>query len=138
MALSKAGASGRPADPRVVLTVVGCVYLIIIVLSVSVGPVFRALITNLIWSNTRLGEHRIECTLSPWMLIWLSVSNFVAVIVSFGLLTPWAQVRWMRYERSCIRLLPASDLGEFEAAAPEAVGAVGEEVASVFDFDIAL
>jgi len=138
IALSRAGKSGAPQDPRVAFRVIGMLYAVIILLSVSIGPVFRALMTNLIWNNTRLGEHRIECALSPWMLIWLTLSNMVAVIVSLGLLTPWAHVRWMKYEMSCIRLLPASDLGEFQAAAPEDVGAVGEEVASVFDFDIAL
>jgi hypothetical protein len=34
--------------------------------------------------------------------------------------------------------LPASDLHEFESAEPETVGAVGEEAASAFDFDISL
>jgi hypothetical protein len=37
-----------------------------------------------------------------------------------------------------VRLLPASDLQEFVAAEPERIGAVGEEAATAFDFDIAL
>jgi len=37
-----------------------------------------------------------------------------------------------------VTLLPASNLQEFEDAEPESVGAVGEEAATVFDFDIAL
>jgi hypothetical protein len=35
-------------------------------------------------------------------------------------------------------LVPASDLQEFVAAAPDDVDAVGSEAASAFDFDIAL
>ena len=32
----------------------------LILVSVIIGPVIHTLLTNLIWSNTRLGEHRIE------------------------------------------------------------------------------
>jgi hypothetical protein len=42
------------------------------------------------------------------------------------------------YELESMRLVPASDLQEFEAAEPESLGAVGEEAVSAFDFDISL
>ena len=80
---------------------------------------FHALITNLIWSSTRLGEHRIICDMSPMALIWITVSNFVLVAVTLGLFVPWAWCVW-RGSRWRNELLPASDLQEFAAAEPEA------------------
>ena len=111
---------------------------IVLVISLSVGPVFHAFMTNLIWSNTRLGEHRIDCAMSPWGLIWIVLSNFALTIVTLGFFYPWAKVRLARFQLEAIQLFPAGDLQEFEQAAPEDVGALGEEAASIFDFDISL
>jgi uncharacterized membrane protein YjgN (DUF898 family) len=94
--------------------------------------------TNLIWNNTRLGEHRIVCNLSPWGLMWLSASNFVLIVVTLGMFIPWAAVRSARFHLEAAKLLPATDLQEFTAADPEDIGAVGAEAATVFDFDISL
>jgi uncharacterized membrane protein YjgN (DUF898 family) len=129
--------SGR-ADPVLVFKMLAMVYGLLILIGVLVAPVFRALINNLIWNNTRLGDHRIECRLSPRKLTWLYVSNFVLVVVTLGLFIPWAAVRLAKYQSESIQLLPASDLQEFVASEPENVGAFGEEAAAVFDFDIAL
>jgi len=129
---------GGRVDPALLIRTVLILYGAFILMAVSIGPTFRALITNLIWNNTRLGEHRIECNLSPLILIWISVSNFVLVALTLGLFMPWASVRLVRYEIESMRLVPASDLQEFEAAEPESLGAVGEETATVFDFDISL
>jgi uncharacterized membrane protein YjgN (DUF898 family) len=101
-------------------------------------PAFHTFITNLIWNNTRVGEHRIECALSPSKLIWITVSNLVMVIVTLGMFIPWAQVRLAKYQLESMQLLPTTDLQEFVDAEPESAGAVGEEAATVFDFDIAL
>ena len=60
------------------------------------------------------------------------------VVITLGIYIPWAMVRVTKYQLESVRLLPASDLQEFTAAEPEAVGAIGEEAAAVFDFDIAL
>ena len=125
-------------DPGLVLRTMGILYGAFILVGISIGPTFRALITNLIWNNTRLGEHRIECNLSPWILIWITVSNFVLIVLTLGMFMPWAAVRLARYELESMRLVPASDLQEFEAAEPESLGAVGEEAVSAFDFDISL
>jgi uncharacterized membrane protein YjgN (DUF898 family) len=100
--------------------------------------VFQALITNLIWNNTRVGENRITCNLSPPKLIWITLSNLVLVVVTLGLFIPWAAVRLARYRLESVQLQPVGDLQEFSAGEPETVGAVGEETAAVFDFDISL
>ena len=128
----------QPVNPRQIIGIVVMVYGALIVFALFVGPLFQALITNLIWSNTRLGEHRIECTLSAWKLMWIGATNFILVILTLGFFMPWASVRMARYQLECLQVLPASDLQEFEAAESESVAAVGEEVASAFDFDIAL
>jgi uncharacterized membrane protein YjgN (DUF898 family) len=136
--ISQVQKHGGHANPQAVLRFMAFLYGALILLAVSIGPIFHALITNLIWNNTRLGEHRIECNMSPWVLIWITASNFVLVALTLGLFIPWAAVRLTRFQLESVRLLPASDLQEFVAAEPEVIGAVGEEAASAFDFDIAL
>jgi uncharacterized membrane protein YjgN (DUF898 family) len=137
-ALAQVQKQGGHANPAAVFRALAVLYGALILMGVSIGPAFHALITNLIWNNTRLGEHRIECNMSPLPLIWITVSNFVLVVVTLGLFIPWAMVRLARYQLESVRLLPASDLQEFVAAEPETIGAVGEEAATAFDFDISL
>jgi len=129
---------GGHVDPRAVIRALAILYGALILMAVTIGPTFHALITNLIWNNTRLGEHHIECNMSPLALMWISLSNFVLVLVTLGMFIPWAMVRLARFQLDSMRLLPAGDLQEFEAAEPETVGAVGEEAATAFDFDISL
>ncbi len=137
-ALSQAQKHGGHVDPQAVFRAVAILYGVLILMAVSIGPVFHALMTNLIWNNTRIGEHRIECNMSPLVLIWITASNFVLVVLTVGLFIPWAVVRLARFQLESVRLLPAGDLQEFVAAEPETIGAVGEEAATAFDFDIAL
>ena len=137
-AFSQAQKHGGRANPFAVVRVLAILYGALILVGVSLGPAFHALITNLIWNNTRVGEHRIECRMSPLGLIWITVSNFVLVVLTAGLFIPWAMVRLARFQLESVRLLPAGDLQEFLAAEPETIGALGEEAATVFDFDISL
>jgi len=138
MTLFQVQQHGGHVDPRVVIRAVVILYAGLILLGISIGPAFSAVVTNLIWNNTRLGEHRIECAISPLRLIWITVSNLVLVVLTLGFFIPWAMVRINRYRLESIRLVPAGDLQAFVAAESEAVGAIGEETAAVFDFDISL
>jgi uncharacterized membrane protein YjgN (DUF898 family) len=138
VALSQSQKQGGHANPLAVFRIVAIFYGALILVGISIGPAFHALITNLIWNNTRIGEHRIECKISPYVLIWITVSNFVLVALTLGLFIPWAMVRLARVQLESVRLLPAGDLQEFVAAEPENIGAVGEEAAAAFDFDISL
>src|ERR1700722_7765992 len=109
-AMGKAQQNGGGVDPASVIRMLAILYGALILMAVTIGPIFHALITNLIWNNTRLGEHRIECNMSPWVLIWISVSNFVLVVLTLGLFIPWAMVRLAKFQLESVRLLPAGDL----------------------------
>jgi uncharacterized membrane protein YjgN (DUF898 family) len=137
-AISQAQKHGGHVDPRAILRILLALYGTLILIGILVVPIFHALLTNLIWSNTRLAEHRIECTMSPLVLIWITFSNFVLAVLTLGLFIPWASVRLARFQLHAVRVIPASDLQEFVSAEPETIGAVGEEAASAFDFDISL
>ena len=137
-ALSQAQKHGGHIDANAVLRATVILYGALIATGVSIGPVFHALLTNLIWNNTRLGEHRIECKVSPLGLAWITLSNFALVVLTLGAFVPWAMVRLAKFQLESVQLLPAGDLQEFEAAEPESIGAAGEETAAAFDFDISL
>src|SRR5207249_2901784 len=96
-ALSQAQKHGGHVNPLTAYRALAVLYGALILMGVSIGPAFHALITNLIWNNTRLGEHRIECSMSPLVLIWITVSNFVLVVLTLGLFIPWAMVRLARF-----------------------------------------
>jgi uncharacterized membrane protein YjgN (DUF898 family) len=138
LALGRMSQRGGHVDPRAIIHSIIILYGAMILFGMLIGPLFHALLTNLIWSNTRLADHRLECRLSPWMLMWIGLSNFVLVVLTLGLYIPWASVRFAKYQVESMRLLPVSDLQEFEDAEPEKVAAIGEEAVSAFDFDIAL
>jgi len=129
---------GGTFDAKAVFVTVAILWATIIVIGLSIGSIFYAALTNLIWNNTSLGDHQIECQMSWPKLVWIGFSNFVLVVVTLGFFTPWAMVRIYRFQAESFTLLRTSDLTEFVDAEPEAVGALGEEAASAFDFDIAL
>ncbi len=138
IAASAAQKHGAPPNPFAVLRALAILYGALIVVGLSIGPIFHALITNLIWRNTRIGEHRIECNMSPLGLMWISVSNLALTVLTLGIFIPWAMVRLAKFQLEAVRLVPAGDLQEFVAAEPDKISAVGEETATAFDFDISL
>jgi uncharacterized membrane protein YjgN (DUF898 family) len=138
VAISQAKTRGAPPNPYAVLKLLGILYGALIVAAVSIGPIFHALITNLIWRNTRIGKHRIECNISPLGLVWIGISNLFLTVITLGLYMPWAMVRLTKFQLDAVTLVPASDLQEFVAADPDKISAVGEETATAFDFDISL
>lgn len=111
-------------------------------ISLSAGLTFlgfvRAAGTNLVWSHVALGDHRFRSTLLCSEMIWIYLSNAIAIIVSLGLLIPWASIRMARYRLDHLHVYSSGDLNNFVASAQENVDAVGEEISDFFDFDLGL
>ena len=94
---------------------------------------------NLAINQTNLdGKLRFESTLSPWAMVWIGYSNLAAVLLSLGLLYPWARIRSARYMAEHIAMIGTPDMQAFAGAGAGSQGVIGEEVASFFDIDMGL
>ncbi len=138
-AAAQAQKHGGHANPYVLLRAMALLYGALILLGVSIGPAFHALMTNLIWRNTRLGDHRIECGLSPLKLVWIAVSNFVLVLVTLGLFVPWAMVAPGKVPVGIHAVVAGPAIcRNLSRRSRKRWARSAEEAASVFDFDISL
>jgi uncharacterized membrane protein YjgN (DUF898 family) len=110
--------------------------------SLTIIAFLRASGTNLVWSNVILDGNPSSVsflsTLSALRMIWIYLSNAIAIVLSLGLLIPWASVRTVRYRLSNLVVSSSGDLDTFVASEQEKVEAVGEEVADFFDFDLGI
>jgi uncharacterized membrane protein YjgN (DUF898 family) len=98
----------------------------------------RARTTNAVWNAIRIGPLRFECSMRGRDYMWIYLSNVVAIILTLGFATPWAVIRTLRYRARKFAVLAAGPLGSFIEGEAGHVGAAGQEIAEVFDFDVAL
>ena len=96
---------------------------------------FKSRIGNLVWNNTTLDNLAFKSTLRARDYLWIYVTNIIAIALTFGLATPWAQIRLARYRASKLELVGDVDLDKFVGEKKEEVKATGEEIADFFDVD---
>lgn len=92
--------------------------------------------TNLIYNNLNIEGNKVRSKLTAGYLLYLYITNTLAMMLTFGLLMPWAKIRTARYRASVTSLETAGDLGQFSAAQAEKQSALGEEVGEMFDMDL--
>lgn len=102
--------------------------------------VVQAGLSNLMYANARVGDLRFHSELRAQPLAWLFVTSAVAVILTLGLATPWARVRFARFRADALSLEAPSGLDAFaQASEPAAgLGELASETADLFDFDLGL
>jgi uncharacterized membrane protein YjgN (DUF898 family) len=110
-----------------------------------VGPLYllpvyalEAAITRLTLNQLRIGEHCLKCRWSVMKLVGIQVTNLYAILLSLGLLIPWATIRVQRYKLQNLALQPAGDLDTILAGSAPEVSPLGEEIGEAFDFDFGL
>jgi len=95
-------------------------------------------LANLTWNSTSIGSHRFVSTLRARDIAWIYFSSAVAILLSLGMLAPWAAVRLARYRLDRLKLSGAGDLAVVTAAAAEATSATGEELGDMLGYDFGL
>ncbi|MFQ5586193.1 MAG: YjgN family protein [Thermodesulfobacteriota bacterium] len=95
-------------------------------------------LTNYCWHHARLGKVYFKSTIQVRQLIWIRMTNILAIIFSFGLLVPWAKIRRTRYIIDNLALVAYCSLDDFTAAMAEDESAVGDAATDFFDFEIGL
>jgi uncharacterized membrane protein YjgN (DUF898 family) len=101
-------------------------------------PVFSAMMQNLVWNHTGIGPHRFESRVSAARVLFIALTNLLAIVCTLGLYTPFAKIRMMKYRIEAMALLADGSLDDFVADAQAQAGALGEGVADLLDLDLAL
>jgi uncharacterized membrane protein YjgN (DUF898 family) len=97
-----------------------------------------AAVGRLAWRHTALGNLRFDCNWKTWDLFKLHFANTLAILLTLGLLAPWAQIRTARYQLQGLALAHADELDRFIPAAQEQVSATGDEAGELLGFDFGL
>lgn len=119
------------------LWVLGLQLILIVVYLVAYYAIDLA-VTRLVINSTSAGQHRLRCSWSLPQLLFVQMTNLAAMVVSLGLLIPWATIRLNRHKLTNISVEVQGDLASIAAGEAEEVSALGEEVGEVFDYDFGL
>jgi uncharacterized membrane protein YjgN (DUF898 family) len=97
---------------------------------------FQSRVSNLIWNNTTLDKLSFKSSLRARDFMWLYFTNMLAIMFTFGLATPWAQIRMARYRASKLQIVGDVDFDQFVGEKKDEIKATGEEIADFFDVDL--
>lgn len=93
--------------------------------------------TNLIFSNIVINESRLYSKLGMLNTGWIFFTNAIAIVLSLGMMIPWAKVRMARYVADCTEL-ESEELETITAAPEPERSALGEELSEAFDIDVGI
>lgn len=93
---------------------------------------------NISWNHIRIGSLYFKSTLRTGDLAKLYITNALGILVSLGLLIPWAVIRTLRYRVEKMRVLHTGSLTQFRGSEKRNVAAAGAEAIDIFDMDLAL
>lgn len=92
---------------------------------------------NVLLSRTIIdNKHRLSANTPFLGMLFLMLTNSLAVFFTFGLMKPWAKVRTVRFMLKYSSLEVNGSLDDFIAAQKAESSAIGEEIADVFELDL--
>ncbi len=131
------GAAKDPARMRQTMAAMMAVSLVFyLALFLIIGPWFAARMQNLVWNHTALGPHQFLSHVRARDLLLIYITNFILIVLTLGLYKPFADIRLAHYRLTHMAVQTGGNLDQFFAQEQQAVNAMGEETANVFDVDI--
>ncbi len=134
LAAASGAAKRGSAQGTGVLVALAAVYVVYI----AVFAFLRARLGNLTLNGVVLGDLRCRSTLRARDLVWLYISNIVAILATLGLATAWVTVRMARYRALHLHLIGDATPGSFAGRPVTSGSATGSEVSDLFDVDVSL
>jgi uncharacterized membrane protein YjgN (DUF898 family) len=102
----------------------------------ALGVYMQVRIRNHIWNTASLGRNYFQSTLSVASILFIYLTNMLAIVFSIGLLVPWAQIRLAKYRADQTKVILADSWEDYIAAEEKAGSALGDEIGEAFDVDI--
>ncbi len=103
------------------------------------STIYSTLARNVLLNTLLLRDKVIfKSDLSAWRVLWISMSNLVAIVFTLGLMAPWAHVRLYRYLCSHTHYKTVGDIGSFIDRSTPEMSAVSEEIADLEGLEFGL
>ena len=119
--------------------VLGLFYIAFLMSSFIVVAYFQAQVRQYIFDNTLLnGNVSFSSSLTTSALAWLMMSNFLLVVMTLGLATPWAKVRRAQLILNHTLVDVESGFDGFISQQQDRQSALGEQIGDAFDVDVAI
>lgn len=104
----------------------------------AVGVYYQVRIRNHLLNTSSIAGNTLVSKLEVGRMLWLYLSNLLAIVFSLGLATPWAQIRLARYRAERTSAVLTNDWDVFVQGQAEATSAIGDEIGEAFDVDVGL
>jgi len=106
---------------------------------IVIGALYKVFVRNLVVNAVEIGLSHMASSLRVGAVIRLYMTNIVAIVLSLGLLIPWAKIRMQRYQIENTKLkLMGSNEAFRGLKGKKTAAAAGEEVAGIFDVDVSI
>lgn len=132
------GGTGSEVPPLAFIVATVLVQLAMLAVILGVAIMVQTIITNHVLGSSSLKGLQLHMQMNPWRVLWIQLSNAVLIVLSVGLLIPWARVRIIRYRLSCLSLTASVPLESFVASEKERITATGQEMGDMLDLDLGL
>ena len=132
--------SQEPSSADPLISIAGIVAVIVLLLGFYFAfNIFWITGRKVLLENLVLGEHaRFASDLNPYTCVWIVLSNMIAILLSMGLLIPWASVRLHKYQVETTSVITEDDGRTFMDTQHEAGSALGSEFTDIEGMDIDL
>jgi len=131
-------AGNEPEPAQVIFLIIG-LYAFLFIALIPADAIYKAFIRNVLFNGTTLdNKHRLQSDMQPLRYAWILFSNAIAVLLSLGLMLPWAHIREARYSAQHTRLLPGGSLDDFLGELAARATALGDAYADLEGIDIGL
>ncbi|MEN8256998.1 MAG: DUF898 family protein [Thermodesulfobacteriota bacterium] len=137
MVMAMDGSSGEAMSGGMIALVV-IAYLGFFLTTIFAQQYVYAKTTNYCWKYSSMGAVKFRSTLDAGKLMWIRMTNIIALIVSAGLLFPWTKVRQSKYIFENLTIITYQGLDDFTAGEEDSEDALGEAAMDFFDFEVGL
>jgi len=118
---------------------VGLIYMTFFIGILPATFIYEAMVRNTVYNATSLeGGHEFRSNVSALQLLWIAVSNMLVVVLTIGLMLPWAQIRLARYLADHTTFIPGDSVDNFVGIQQAEGSAFGDAYTDLEGIDLGL
>lgn len=106
-------------------------------IAISGVVIYSAVVRNITFNNLLLdNKHHFSSTVSPMRYVFIVFTNTIVVLLTLGLMSPWAKIRIARYLAGETSVTVQGSLEKYASSVQSSTGVVGSEFMDIEGVDV--